>query len=145
MSAVTTTARQNVLHMYKNMLKMIRFVPAKKRYEMLNQIRGEFRSNATETSPERITEMIKKAQSSLSYIKVITPRTRASGTQDGVTKMVFSGNGSNGSGSDGSGKPTFKPVSNWTGSNIDPDSLAKHNASLKRMGFRDNAHAKGIF
>ena len=139
-----TTTRQNVLHMYKNMLKMVRQVPAKKRYEMLNQIRSEFRGNATESSPERVSELIKKAQSSMSYIKVITPRTRSSGPQDGVTKLVFNGNGS--STSDGTSKASsFKPITNWTGSNINPDSLARHNASLKRMGFRDNAHAKGLF
>jgi hypothetical protein len=57
--------------------------------------------------------------------------------------MVFGNNGSAPSGSNTN--PSFKPITNWTGSNIDPDSLARHNASLKRMGFRDNAHAKGIF
>ena len=33
--------------------------------------------------------------------------------------------------------------SNWDGSNMDPDSVARHNRSLRRAGFRDNAHAKG--
>ena len=63
--------------------------------------------------------------------------------------MVFGNSNSNGDGDGGiaakSNGPSFKPVTNWTGSNINPDSLARHNASLKRMGFRDNAHAKGIF
>ena len=35
--------------------------------------------------------------------------------------------------------------SNWDGSNMDPDSVARHNRSLRRAGFRDNAHAKGFF
>jgi len=28
---------------------------------------------------------------------------------------------------------------------MDPDSVARHNRSLRRAGFRDNAHAKGFF
>lgn len=38
-----------------------------------------------------------------------------------------------------------KAVSNWNGSNMDPDSVARHKSQLSRMGFRDNAHAKGFF
>lgn len=34
---------------------------------------------------------------------------------------------------------------NWTGGNLDPDSVARHQHLLGRAGFRDNAHAKGIF
>lgn len=36
-------------------------------------------------------------------------------------------------------------ISNWDGKNLDPCSVKQHNYQLKRMGFRDNAHAKGIF
>ncbi len=143
--------RQNVLSAYRNLLKTVRQVPAKKRYEILAQIRTEFRSNSSETSAEKIGEMLKKAQSSLGYIKVISPRTRSG--QSGTTKIVFGNNSSNGNGdgSDGGSSSDLnkplknKPISNWTGSNIDPDSLARHNANLRRAGFRDNAHAKGIF
>lgn len=34
---------------------------------------------------------------------------------------------------------------NWHGGNLDPDSVARHQNQLGRMGFRDNKHAKGIF
>ena len=30
-------------------------------------------------------------------------------------------------------------------SNMDPDSVARHNGLLRRAGFTDNAHAKGFF
>jgi hypothetical protein len=36
-------------------------------------------------------------------------------------------------------------VSNWNGSNLDPESMSTHQKQLKRMGFRNNSHAKGFF
>ena len=33
--------------------------------------------------------------------------------------------------------------SNWSGNNLDPDSVTRHRNSLTRAGFRDNNHAKG--
>jgi hypothetical protein len=36
-------------------------------------------------------------------------------------------------------------MSNWDGKNLDPDSVKRHNHHLKRLGFRNNQHAKGIF
>mmetsp|Transcript_5073 Transcript_5073/g.12844 ORF Transcript_5073/g.12844 Transcript_5073/m.12844 type:complete len:198 (-) Transcript_5073:169-762(-) len=36
-------------------------------------------------------------------------------------------------------------VSNWDGKNLDPEQVKRHNHHLKRLGFRNNGHAKGIF
>ena len=36
-------------------------------------------------------------------------------------------------------------ISNWDGKNLDPDSVKQHNHQLKRMGYLNNSHAKGIF
>lgn len=36
-------------------------------------------------------------------------------------------------------------LSNWDGQNMDPCSVSKHNGQLKRMGFLNNLHAKGLF
>jgi hypothetical protein len=36
-------------------------------------------------------------------------------------------------------------VSNWDGKNMDPCMVKRHNVSLKRAGFVNNTHAKGIF
>jgi len=36
-------------------------------------------------------------------------------------------------------------VSNWHGGNLDPEAVARHKSQLSRVGFRDNAHAKGFF
>jgi hypothetical protein len=34
---------------------------------------------------------------------------------------------------------------NWDGKNLDPDSVRRHKQQLKRAGFVNNLHAKGIF
>lgn len=96
---------------------------------------------------------MEKAQSTLGYLKIVTPR-RVSDGQAGVTRTVFGS-------TDPSAVNPRKAYSNWTGNeayfrrtvsfddesgnNLDPDSVSRHYHGLRRMGFRDNAHAKGIF
>jgi hypothetical protein len=36
-------------------------------------------------------------------------------------------------------------VSNWSGKNMDPDSIKRHKQQLNRAGFVNNGHAKGVF
>ena len=36
-------------------------------------------------------------------------------------------------------------ISNWDGSNLDPDSVSRHNHHLDRLGYQNNAHAKGPY
>jgi hypothetical protein len=36
-------------------------------------------------------------------------------------------------------------VSSFDGKNLDPESVKRHRQQLKRAGFVDNAHAKGVF
>lgn len=43
------------------------------------------------------------------------------------------------------GTASHRVVSNWDGSNLDPTSVTRHNQQLKRLGFVNNLHAKGIF
>jgi len=41
--------------------------------------------------------------------------------------------------------PDGRVISNWNGKNMDPCSVNIHKGQLKRMGFQNNLHAKGIF
>ena len=135
----SSTARSNVLGMYKTMLKMSAAIPDPKvRKQSQQQIREQFRRNQTEDDNMKIQELLKKASGSLGYIKMISPKVK-SGTQtdsDGVTRITF--------GKD-HGPMGRKAVSSFHGSNLDPDMVARHYAGLKRAGFRDNNHAKGGF
>lgn len=38
-----------------------------------------------------------------------------------------------------------RPITNWHGKNLDPDAVSRHTHTLKRAGFKNNRHAKGIF
>ena len=83
--------------------------------------------------------MINKANSSLGYLKIITPKKRTIQdiSNNGITKITF--------GKQIENESKSKPISNWSGSNMDPDSMKRHYNSLNRAGFKDNKQAKGIF
>ena len=126
--------RNNVLGVYKNMLKLAATLPEPRKSSSLLEIRKQFRAHK-EISAAEIQQLLEKANSSLGYLKIICPRSKVTtGNQTGVTRIVF-----------GSTDKGRKAVSNWTGSNMDPDSVKRHYQGLKRAGFTDNRSAKGIF
>ncbi|EWM23165.1 hypothetical protein Naga_100043g17 [Nannochloropsis gaditana] len=95
---------------------------------------------------------MEQASSSLGYLRMITPKRWKSlhtGDSDamggaksaGRTYIVYK---------DGGGSVSREPLpreksaySNWDGSSMDPDAVRRHQHQLRRMGFRDNTHAKG--
>ena len=122
------------LGMYRNMLRLAQKVrPEAKRLEVVASVQREFRQSAIETNEEKIEELLNKANSSLGYLKMITPRSRATNKESGRTRIVF--------GEDGPREA--KAVSNWTGSNMDPDNMKRHYNGLKRAGFTDNRSVVG--
>lgn len=123
------------LNLYKNLLKLAKNLPAASRQESIAKIQAEFRRNTAESDPEQVQKLIKHAESSLGYLKIVTPRT-TSNSQSGHTKIVF-GSADN--------KSTQKAVSNWTGKNMDPDAVKRHYQGLKRAGYKNNSDAKGFF
>lgn len=93
----------------------------------------------------RIEECINTAMSKLGYLRMQTPK-RASGHR--LTNVEVEKINKDSENKKNSGKPDSiktRPMSNWSGSNMDPDAIERHHRSLKRAGFRDNAHAKGFF
>jgi hypothetical protein len=80
-------------------------LPTAKREQSIRTIKGDFRSNLNESDPIRVMEMLVKANSTLGYLKIVTPK--ISKNQQGSTTMVFGT-------VDGVTK-TSKPVTNWTG------------------------------
>ena len=88
----------------------------------------------------RVAALLQKADSSLGYLRIITPK--SSRGQVGVTKIIGKSPFESMNDID---KSNFRPLTNWTGKNMDPDSVRRHNISLKRAGFKDNTHAKGFF
>jgi hypothetical protein len=118
------------------MLILCRSLPEPTRSENINKIRQEFKTGSEIMDTEKIQDLIKKANNTIGYLKIITPRSsrRKDDVQQGVTKIVF-----------GIGDKGSKAVTNWHGGNMDPDSVKRHYQGLKRAGFRNNTDAKGIF
>jgi len=128
---------RNVLTIYKKMLQMARGLSEPRRSGVIVEIKQQFRANK-EKSTSEVAALLETANSSLGYLKIITPRVRAREGQSGTTRLVFGP-------SVADGKGGRKPMTNWTGANLDPDSVSKHNALLRRAGFQNNRDAKGIF
>jgi hypothetical protein len=145
------------------------------RIDTISKIKAEFRSNASETDsgrwefvpwrasshplppkldqlPQmfllprsyRISSQFNSAMSSLGFLRMSTPRSRTSHTPTAAEVEAASSNSTTKSPSTAAGVFN-RPHTNWHGSNLDPDSVSRHKAQLKRMRFRDNAHAKGVF
>jgi hypothetical protein len=86
----------------------------------------------------RVEALLEKGEQSLRYLKVLVPK-RAADVNPGSRKFVVR----EGSVVEGNAEAVgpAAPHSNWTGNNVDPDSLARHNAQLKRMNFLDRGVA----
>jgi hypothetical protein len=83
----------------------------------------------------RIEEQFGKALNTLGFLRMTTPRSRYTHHKEpAVEPESKNRNGA---------LFNSKPLTNWTGSNLDPDSVRRHYQGLKRAGFRDNTHAKG--
>ena len=134
-SLTKMSSSSNVIGVYRRMLRLSRtMTPEAKRIEAMTMIRKEFRTHKEENSEERISELLAKANSSLGYLKIVSPKTSdKSNKQSGQTRIVFGSGGEKGQ----------KAVSNWTGSNQDPDQVKRHYNGLKRAGFTDNRSVVG--
>jgi hypothetical protein len=126
----------NTLSVYRNLLKLARSLPAATRDGSIAQIREGFKTGKGLSDPSEVQKMLEKANSTLGYLKIVTPKSAQNKVQEGKVTFVFGD------------KDPLRPdraVSNWTGSNMDPDSVKRHNQSLKRAGFKSNSDMKGIF
>ena len=131
-------ALSQVLSMYRNLLKLAyKLKPIDKRKNAILQIQNDFRTNINEEDKDKVRIMLEKANSSLGYLKIVTPRNISTYEQKDSIKLIF--------GDINQQKQSKAAVSNWTGSNLDPDSVRRHHQSLKRAGFKNNHDVKGIF
>jgi len=153
-----------VINTYRSLAKLVRRLPEKQQTGAWKQLRDGYRKHADETSSEKIADLIQEAGKKIAFLKIITPkdmwRTTTSNAaavgeeafaatqetnQSGVTRWIYRSSGEK----DADGKPILRKsgrvVSSYDGKNLDPCSVNRHNAQLKRMGFANNLHAKGLF
>ncbi|OQR99726.1 hypothetical protein ACHHYP_04620 [Achlya hypogyna] len=63
---------------YKKLVKLAKTVPGEQRALAMEKVRAEFRSHKGAASPAELDELIRKAQSKISYLKIVTPKKSSS-------------------------------------------------------------------
>eukprot|EP00568_Trieres_chinensis_P001499 CAMPEP_0183295354 /NCGR_PEP_ID=MMETSP0160_2-20130417/3340_1 /TAXON_ID=2839 ORGANISM="Odontella Sinensis, Strain Grunow 1884" /NCGR_SAMPLE_ID=MMETSP0160_2 /ASSEMBLY_ACC=CAM_ASM_000250 /LENGTH=156 /DNA_ID=CAMNT_0025456823 /DNA_START=55 /DNA_END=525 /DNA_ORIENTATION=- len=143
--------RSAVLSTYRSLLRYSFSLSGENRARALKELRGKYRENAG-ASPDAVDALIEKADKRLAFLRMSTPKNEwaarglsIGGNQAGETRWVYGSDGKE-DGSEGTPrKGSGRVVSNWDGKNLDPCSVKRHYHGLKRLGFKNNLHAKGIF
>lgn len=121
--------------------------------QQINEIRSSFRKPIS--SNETIEQRLQHAETRLSFLRMTTSKSkqRRGDVSDATSNGTSAGGGTwvykdgqrlkidKGTLRDSKGRV----VSNWDGKNLDPESVTTHKKQLKRMGFTNNYHAKGVF
>lgn len=161
------TSRESILSIYRHLARLIKVQkPASSQRWQLKELNSTFRKNASLTDPTEIQQCVREAGEKIAYLRIMTPKrvlkqmnannsdngNEPSGsssssskrwvyTKDGVVEIV--------EGEDGNAsafrRDGGKVVSNWDGKNLDPCAVKTHHGQLRRMGFQNNLHAKGLF
>lgn len=148
-------SKPRVLSTYRNLFRLIQNLPSKsERIKNIETLRSTYKANSTFQDPEKIQGCIQEAGEKIAYLRIITPKTARSKSSSSTTRLIYTKDGvvelNSENGTDNVGVGTRrdsngKVISNWNGKNLDPCSVKTHNSQLKRMGFLNNLHAKGIF
>mmetsp|Transcript_30234 Transcript_30234/g.54748 ORF Transcript_30234/g.54748 Transcript_30234/m.54748 type:complete len:170 (-) Transcript_30234:77-586(-) len=148
-----------VIGTYRALAHLVRRLPEKQQPGAWRQLRDGYRKNADETSPEKITNLIHEAGKKIAFLRIVTPKDMWQNTsnplenaassssttnQAGVTRWVYS-SGEKAANGEATMRKTRQLVSNYNGGNLDPCSVKIHNHHLKKLGFVNNLHAKGMF
>lgn len=72
--------------LYKKLLRLAQGLPPTKRQSSIDHIRREFRCHEDLTDPKEVSELIQRAQSSVSYLKIVTPHAKS---DSGVQRFVY--------------------------------------------------------
>lgn len=143
-------AKTDVLSTYRTLLRLIKLLPSKQKpQQQWQQARTLFRKNSTLTNESEIRTCLQQAGEKIAYLRIITPKQKSTSSTRGNMRWIYTKDGPIQVDEAGHAKGTLRDgrrvVSNWDGSNLDPCSVKIHNGQLKRMGFVNNLHAKGLF
>jgi hypothetical protein len=140
MATTASALKSHTIHKaYRELARLIKLTPdATKSQKMLQT---DFRKPL---GPEgSVEQRLEVAEQKLSFLRMTTVKTRPSGQsgrwiyKDGEKLQSDAG----GTMRDSKGRV----VSNYDGANMDPEMVTRHRKSLKRAGFVNNEHAKGVF
>lgn len=133
----TVTTAPGIVSAFRALMRLASRLPEKQRQGALIQIRTQFRSPLHTAT---LSDKLKEAGEKIAYLRIITPKHRSN--SDAGCWIYKDGQPVQASGTTRNGKNVH---TNWTGNNLDPCSVKRHKVSLKRAGFTNNLHAKGIF
>jgi hypothetical protein len=138
---------------YRALFRLVHRLPsAKERENSVSQLRTQYRKTPTgsdESSASTTTSLadqIHEAGKKIAYLRIMTPKDRR--VHDGrVEQWVYKADGSKVPLKESNSRPSNanRVVSNWNGKNMDPCMVNRHNTGLRRAGFVNNLHAKGMF
>jgi hypothetical protein len=138
--ATTTSSANRVLHTYRVMMRMIQQLPESKAGTFRTELRTKFR---VPLSPaDELDERLREAGEKIAFLRIITPKAKNDGSSAG--RWVYR-NGERVEDGDTTRVDGKGVINNFTGHNLDPCMVKRHNAGLRRAGFVNNLHAKGIF
>lgn len=126
---------------YRTLARLIQRMPdAAEAEKAWLDMKVQFRTPLS--ADETVRDRLRVAADRISYLRIISPKDRPS-NQSG--RWVYKDGKRIKDGKLTSRLPNGKVVSNWMGYNMDPDNVKRHKYGLRRMGFVNNLHAKGIF
>jgi hypothetical protein len=91
---------------------------------------------------ETVEDRLRQAGESIAFLRIITPKTSLKGESG---RWVYRNGERIEDGEATRLDKNGRVLSNFAGYNLDPCAVKRHKASLKRAGFVNNLHAKGIF
>ena len=113
----------------------------------LTELRNGFRKPLS--PDETIGERMKLGHSKLSFLRITTrvkPRKESNEQEQSIEKKWVYKDGQKFESINGTIRdPKGRVLSSFDGKNLDPESVTRHRKLLKRAGFVNNQHAKGIF
>jgi hypothetical protein len=136
---MASTTPESIRNAYRTIARLIQRLPEKQAPVAWKQLRNDFRRSNREG--ESTSDRMQRAGEQIAYLRIVTPKERPS-NQSG--RWVYK-DGERIEGGKGTSMTGGRVHSNWDGNNLDPCSVKRHNQTLRRAGFRNNLHAKGIF
>lgn len=138
----TAPSANRVLHTYRTMVRMISQLPESKAESFRTELRTKFRAPLLDNDDETaLQDRLRLAGEKIAFLRIITPK--AKGVERGGRWVYRNGERIE------EGETTTvdgrRVVNNFTGANHDPCMVKRHNVGLKRAGFNNNLHAKGMF
>lgn len=132
---MATPTQRSIRRLYRDLL-----VYARSDTKNLSELRREFRKPL---NGDAVSVRVQRGQDRLSFLRItnVKPKQQQSGAGRWVYKDGKRLENVGGTLRDATGKV----VSSYDGKNLDPEAVSRHRKGLKRAGFINNAHAKGIF